>query len=127
MGTYEIIGLENRDGSVSLWHLVTDVGNVLMIFSDEGNLAEVLTYAERHGKGPDQQIVVIRLTVDSPAQIVPEVEGLRRAGGGVSVKFVTEGEEIFDDLLVQIRKQNAVTGGSRVWVRENSDRRTDSS
>lgn len=110
MGTYGIIGLENRDGSVSLWCLNTTAGNVLPIFSDEGDLAEVMTYAERHGKGPDQQIVVLRFTAASPAQVKPKVEELRQAAGAVSMNFVTEGEEIFGCLLVQIRKQNASNG-----------------
>ena len=98
MGTYGIIGLENRDGSVSLWCLNTTAGNVLPIFSDEGDLAEVMTY------------VVLRFTAASPAQVKPKVEELRQAAGAVSMNFVTEGEEIFGDLLVQIRKQNASNG-----------------
>jgi hypothetical protein len=110
MGTYGIIGLEKRDGNVSLWCLNSTIGNVLMIFSDGGDLAGVMTYAERHGKGPDQEIVLLRFTAASPAQVKPKVEELRRAMGAVSVNYVTEGEEIFEDLLVEIRKQNVSNG-----------------
>jgi hypothetical protein len=109
MGTYGIIGLEKRDGSVSLWGLNTTVGRVLMIFSDLDRLAEVMTYAEHHGKGPDQQVVLLTFTAASPAQVKPKVEELRRDMGAVSMNFVTEGEEIFEDLLVAIRQQNAST------------------
>jgi len=110
MATYGIIGLEKDDGSVSLWGLNTTVGKVLMIFGEGGDLAEVMTYAERHGKGPDQQVVLLSFTAASPAQVKPKVEELRRAMGAVKFKFATEGEKIFEDLLVEIRKQNATKG-----------------
>ena len=110
MATYGIIGLEKDDESVSLWGLNTTVGKVLMIFSDLSDLAEVMTYAERHGKGPDQKVTLISYNAASPAQVKPKVEELRQAMGAVKCKFVTEGEKTFEDLLAEIKKQNATDG-----------------
>ena len=110
VGTYRIICVEDGDGNVSLWYVDTSAGRFVMMFSDMGNLAEVVTYAERHGKGPDQQISVMKFTVDSPAQVKSKVGEARLAVGATSMNYVTEGEEMFDDLLAQIREQNA-TGG----------------
>lgn len=110
MATYGIIGLEKDDESVSLWGLNTTVGKVLMIFSDLSDLAEVMTYAERHGKGPDQKVTLISYNAASPAQVKPKVEELRQAMGAVKFKFVTEGEKTFEDLLAEIKKQNATDG-----------------
>ncbi len=115
MVTYGIIGLEKDDGSISLWAPTTTVGKVLMIFSDLSDLAEVMTYAERHGKGPDQKVTLLINNAASPAQVKPTVEEVRQAMGAVKFKFVTEGEKTFEDLLVEIKKQNATDGlGTRV-------------
>jgi hypothetical protein len=118
MATYGIIGLEKDDGNISLWGLNTTVGKVLMIFSDLSDLAEVMTYAERHGKGPDQKVTLLTYDAASPAQIKSEVEELRQTMGADKFKFdslVTEGEKTFEDLLAEIKKQNATNGlGTRV-------------
>ena len=115
MATYGIIGLEKDDGSISLWGLNTTVGKVLMIFSDLSDLAEVMIYAERHGKGPDQRVTLLSYNAASLAQFKPKVEELWRDMGTGKCKFVTEGENTFEDLLVEIKKQNATNGlGTRV-------------
>jgi len=115
MVTYGIIGLEKDDGSISLWAPTTTVGQVLMIFSDLSDLAEVMTYAERHGTGPDQKVTLLINNAASPAQVKPTAEEVRQAMGAVKFEFVTEGEKTFEDLLVEIKKQNATDGlGTRV-------------
>lgn len=115
MATYGIIGLEKDDGNISLWGLNTTAGQILMIFSELSDLAEVMTYAEGHGKGPDQKVTLLSYNAASAAQVKPKVEELRQAMGAVKFEFVTEGEKTFEDLLAEIKKQNATNGlGTRV-------------
>lgn len=110
MGTYAIIVLMDSDENISMWRLDTSAGHVVMIFSDMGKLAEVAAYAERYGKRPDHRVAKVSFTAASAAQVLPEVEKLRLTMGADAMPYVTEGEERFNDLLAQIREQNATSG-----------------
>jgi len=108
MGDYQIIGRFGADGKTfDSFYIDTNVGRYVMIFSDESQLSEAMAYARR---GSSREPDILQIDNVSRAELDALLKEVIPASEFRVYNFIAEGEGIFDDLLIFIRRENASHG-----------------
>lgn len=111
---YKIIFRQNSAGELlGPFYLDTNLGRVVMIFSTQPSLAEAMTYAQRSIVTPGIELTIAIRSADSLDEFVQALDAfLHEAFSEWNASYISEGNELFDDILAQLRDQNMASRDS---------------
>lgn len=101
--------MDDEENYRGLWTIFTNLGPVVIIFTRTDTLAEAIEYCRRFASAEGNQLGMMEIIADSSAEVVQMLtEAAPKWASETS--FVTDEEDLFDDLLAQLREQDGATG-----------------